>query len=92
MKSDQKTISVKMENAWRSILSEIKTLKERKPSGNDWYTLEEISKKLNVSIPSLKRSNKGLKKHGFIEIFTGTVLRNGRLGNQTWYRIKNRSN
>lgn len=75
-------------NSWASLLSQEILSRELRPKGKEWSTAEQIAENEGIAIHCAKRRISSLLRAGKLEMFRGTEVRNGRLNNQVWYKIK----
>jgi hypothetical protein len=78
----------KSDSDWAALFAESIVTREKRPPGPGWKTAPELASDLDTSIHIVKRRVSDLVKTNKAETFVGTCVRDGRLGNQTWYRIK----
>jgi len=71
-------------DAWEGLRQALVAQKERRPTGDNWLTKEEVGKKLGISTVAAK-TMLGRNRHMF-EMFSGVVASGNKLVNRTWWR------
>lgn len=88
MKSDQKTIEIKMDGKWRALFEKAQKTTCLTPLGEGWRTRAYFQASFGLSLESTKKRLQTLGKQGLVERFSGSEIANGTKKTQVWYRIK----
>jgi len=71
-------------DAWEGLRQALVAQKERRPEGDGWLTVKEISEKFRMKQSSTATMIKR-NRHMF-EMFSGVAASNNRLVTRTWWR------
>jgi hypothetical protein len=78
----------KKDNDWAVLLEQSLRSREKRPDGHDWSTRDEMQGITKLGSSACKEFLRRAVSIGAVEMFRGTQMVDGKLANQTWYRIK----
>lgn len=76
------------DNEWAALLEQSLRSREKRPNGQGWSTRDEMQGITKLGSSACKDFLRRAVSIGAVEMFRGTQMLDGKLANQTWYRIK----